>query len=110
MSEPEIRWIQRFNSFTKAFSQLEEAVVLSRQRALSKLEQQGVIQAFEYTHEMAWKTLKDFLQERGVQHIYGSKDATREAFKAGLIENGQVWMESLDGYDPKSQPDISRIQ
>jgi nucleotidyltransferase substrate binding protein (TIGR01987 family) len=92
MNQSERRWVRRFNNFVKAFAQLEEAVKLSRQRELSKLEQQGLIQAFEYTHELAWKTMKDFLEERGVQNIYGSRDATREAFKAGLIENGEVWM------------------
>jgi nucleotidyltransferase substrate binding protein (TIGR01987 family) len=89
MKTQDIRWIQRFNHFKKAFSQLKEAVELSEQRPLSKLEQQGLIQAFEYTHELAWKTLKDFLEERGVQNLYGSKDATRAAFKCGLIEHIQ---------------------
>ncbi|MCL6535467.1 MAG: nucleotidyltransferase substrate binding protein [Armatimonadetes bacterium] len=95
MNQSERRWVRRFNNFVKAFAQLEEAVKLSRQRELSKLEQQGLIQAFEYTHELAWKTMKDFLEERGVQNIYGSRDATREAFKAGLIDNGEVWMEMI---------------
>lgn len=95
MNQSERRWVRRFNNFVKAFAQLEEAVKLSRQRELSKLEQQGLIQAFEYTHELAWRTMRDFLRERGVQNLYGSKDATREAFKAGLIENGEVWMEMI---------------
>ena len=96
MSNLDIRWIQRFNHFSKAFAQLKEAVELSKQRALSKLEEQGLIQAFEYTHEMAWNTLKDFLEERGVQNLYGSKDATREAFKRGLIGNGEAWMSMIE--------------
>jgi nucleotidyltransferase substrate binding protein (TIGR01987 family) len=95
MNQSERRWVRRFNNFVKAFAQLEEAVKLSRQRELSKLEQQGLIQAFEYTHELAWRTVRDFLRERGVQNLYGSKDATREAFKAGLIDNGEVWMEMI---------------
>jgi nucleotidyltransferase substrate binding protein (TIGR01987 family) len=95
MNQQDARWVRRFNNFAKAFAQLREAVELSRQRELSKLEQQGLIQAFEYTHELAWKTMKDFLEERGRQNIYGSKDATREAYKAGLINNGEVWMEMV---------------
>ena len=91
----DIRWIQRFNNFKKAFSQLEEAEKLAQQRPLSKLEEQGCIQAFEYTHELAWKTLKDFLENRGVQNLYGSKDTTRAAFKTGLIGNGDIWMDML---------------
>ncbi len=95
MATPDIRWIQRFNHFTKALSQLQEAVSLAQERPLSKLEEQGLIQAFEFTHELAWNTLKDFLEERGVQNLYGSRDATREAFKTGLIENGEAWMNMI---------------
>jgi nucleotidyltransferase substrate binding protein (TIGR01987 family) len=92
MTAPDIRWIQRFNHFSKALSQLKEAVALAQKRPLSKLEEQGLIRAFEFTHELAWNTLKDFLEDRGVQDLYGSRDATRQAFKTGLIENGEPWM------------------
>lgn len=95
MTNQDVRWRQRFNHFIKGLAQLQEAVALSHQRPLSKLEAQGLIQAFEFTHELAWKTLKDFLEERGVQDLYGSKDTTRGAFKAGLIENGEVWMNMI---------------
>ncbi len=95
MSTQDIRWIQRLNNFNKALSQLKEAVTLAQQRPLSKLEEQGLIQAFEFTHELAWNTLKDFLENRGVLDLYGSKDVTRAAFKAGLIENGEAWMEMI---------------
>lgn len=88
MNAQDVRWIQRYNNFTKALQQLKEAVLLAQKRPLTKLEQQGLIQAFEFTHELAWNILKDFLENRGVQNLYGSKDATRAAFKAGLIENG----------------------
>jgi nucleotidyltransferase substrate binding protein (TIGR01987 family) len=92
MATPDIRWIQRFNHYNKALSQLKEGVALAQKRPLSKLEEQGLIQAFEFTHELAWNTLKDFLEDRGVRDLYGSRDATREAFKTGLIENGEAWM------------------
>ena len=95
MSELDIRWIQRFNHFTHAFSQSRKAVDLAQQRPLSELEEQGLIQAFEYTHELAWKTLKDFLESRGVSNLYGSKDTTREAFKQGLLGNGETWMDMI---------------
>jgi nucleotidyltransferase substrate binding protein (TIGR01987 family) len=95
MSVKDIRWIQRFNNFTKAYSQVKDAVLLARQRELTKLEAQGLIQAFEFTHELAWNTLKDFLVHHGVLNLYGSKDTTRAAFKAGLIQNGEVWMDMI---------------
>ena len=84
----DIRWKQRFNSFKKAFDQLERGVILSKERTLNELEEQGMIQAFEYTHELAWKTLKDFLEEKGNNELFGSKDTTRLAFKLEIIDNG----------------------
>lgn len=57
MENKDIRWIQRFSNYKKALSQLKEAVDLLSIRELSRLEKQGLIQAFEYTHELAWKTL-----------------------------------------------------
>lgn len=91
----DVRWIQRYKHFIQAFDQLDHAVKLAGQRPLSELEEQGLIQAFEYTHELAWNTLKDFLENMGVQPLYGSKDTTREAFKRGLIEDGEVWMDMI---------------
>lgn len=88
----DIRWQQRFANYKKALVELKEAVELSKQRPLSKLEKQGVIQAFEFTHELAWNVLKDYLQDQGNQNIKGSKDATREAFKVQLITEGELWM------------------
>ena len=95
MSGQEIRWVQRANHFDKALSQLEEAVELAGRRQLSRLEAQGLIQGFEYTHELAWNTLKDFLEARGVRDLYGSRDTSRAAFRTGLIENSDRWMEMI---------------
>ncbi|MBE94404.1 nucleotidyltransferase substrate binding protein [Marinobacter sp.] len=95
MSEHDVRWIQRFNNFRKAFQQLDEAVALGRSRELSKLEKQGVIQAFEYTYELAWNLLRDYLRWQGNAQLAGSRDTIREAFSAGLIEKGETWMQML---------------
>jgi len=95
MDDADIRWIQRFNNYRKAFSCLEEAVCLAKERRLSELEEQGLIQAFEFTHELAWNTMKDFLENHGSGTFFGSKDTTREAFKRGLIENGEAWMSMI---------------
>jgi len=88
----DIRWIQRFSNYKKAFEQLKSAVELAEDRGLSNLEKQGLVQAFEFTHELGWKTLKDFLESRGVIGLIGSKDVSREAFKTGLIIDGEAWM------------------
>ena len=94
MKHQNIRWTQRADSFRKAFSRLKEAVELARQRKLSDLEAQGLIQGFVYTHELAWNTLKDFLQAQDFK-LYGLRDTTRAAFKEGIIENGEAWMEMI---------------
>jgi nucleotidyltransferase substrate binding protein (TIGR01987 family) len=96
MTQPtDIRWQQRFANFRKALARLTEAVELHRQRPLSDLERQGLIQAFESTHELAWKTLKDFAEFLGTTGLMGSRDTTRTAFKMGLIEDGENWMEMI---------------
>ena len=92
MTPTDVRWQQRFSNFRRALAQLAEAVDLSRVRELSRLERQGVIQSFEFTHELAWNVLKDYLQDQGNPDIKGSKDATRAAFKVQLITDGEAWM------------------
>ncbi len=77
MSDLDIRWKQRFSSYQRALAQLTKFI---EKGELNELEQQGLIQAFEYTHELAWKLLKSFLEARGIQDLYGSKDSTRSAF------------------------------
>lgn len=102
MNAQDIRWQQRFANYKKAVRQLQGAVELSGQRELSPLEKQGVIQAFEFTHELAWNVLKDYLQDQGNQNIKGSKDATREAFKVELIADGEQWMAMIQSRNVSS--------
>jgi nucleotidyltransferase substrate binding protein (TIGR01987 family) len=94
-TQEDIRWKQRFSNFKKAFAQLMKAVRLNEERPLSDLEQQGLIQAFEFTHELAWNVLKDYFEYQGNTSLAGSRDATREAFKMNLIEDGEGWMEMI---------------
>ena len=95
MTGQDVRWCQRSSNYRRALARLGEAVDLSGQRTLSDLERQGLIQAFEFTHELSWKTLKDFLASRGIEELYGSRDTTREAFAQGLITDGEAWMEMI---------------
>lgn len=89
------RWQQRLINYEKALLQLAEAVTLSSKRALSNLEKQGLIQAFEFTHELAWNVMKDYFINQGNTRITGSRDAVREAFAQGLIDDGETWMEMI---------------
>ncbi len=91
MSE-DIRWKQRFSNFKKALSQLQKFI---NKGELSELEEQGLIKAFEYTYELAWNTIKDFLEFSGQSDIYGSRDAIRKGFQLGIIKDGNGWMDML---------------
>ncbi len=95
MPKQDVRWQQRLQNFSTALRQLESAVSLAKTRKLSDLEKQGTIQAFEYTHELAWNVIKDYFEYQGNTFITGSRDATREAFQKSLIEGGDVWMEMI---------------
>jgi nucleotidyltransferase substrate binding protein (TIGR01987 family) len=102
MEELEFRWKQRFHNFGKAFLLLEEAVLLGYERELSKLEEQGLIQRFEFTHELAWNMLKDYFEYQGNNSMTGSRDATREAFQTGLILDGEGWMDMIKSRNQSS--------
>ena len=91
----DIRWRQCFDNYQRALQTLSRAVALSAERPLSELEQQGLIQVFEFTHELAWNMLKDFLEAQGIAGLIGSRDAIRTAFKNGLFQEGETWMEMI---------------
>lgn len=108
MGNQDIRWKQRFKNYEKAFRKLEEAVLRiktdffedgeideNKFKAGDDIIKEGLIQRFEYTHELAWNVMKDFLMESGAPEIYGSKDAIREAYNVGLIANGKMWMDMV---------------
>lgn len=91
----DVRWKQRYENYGKALRQLESAI-LGYANDDRELIRAGIIQYFEFTHELAWKVMKDFLEFEGFTGIVGSRSATREAFNKGLIHDGQVWMDMLE--------------
>jgi nucleotidyltransferase substrate binding protein (TIGR01987 family) len=113
MSEPDIRWRQRLTNYRRALSQLQKFIDRGQ---LNELEQQGLIKAFEFTHELAWNVLKDYLQYQGNNAIHGSRDATREAFELGLLQDGDRWMgmiksrnQSAHTYNKETADEISGL-
>ncbi|MFZ5519006.1 MAG: nucleotidyltransferase substrate binding protein [Candidatus Zhuqueibacterota bacterium] len=92
MNAEDTRWIQRYKHFEKALSQLKKFI---EKGELNDLEKQGLIQAFEYTYELAWNTMKDYFEDQGETGIYGSRDAFRLAFRRGLIGDGKTWMNMI---------------
>ncbi len=92
MTNQDIRWKQRLANYKKALAQLRKFI---EKGELNELEEQGIIQAFEYTYELAWNVIRDYLREQGNQNIHGSRDAIREAFNLELISDGEGWMDML---------------
>lgn len=88
----EIRWKQRFENFQRAFSLFESAILGA---APSKLEKEGIIQRFEYTFELGWKTLRDYMRYGGIETEM-PREVVKEAFANGLIADGQVWIDMLE--------------
>ncbi len=92
----DVRWKQRFNNFKLALEQLKDTVNLFNKRELSLIEKQGLIQAFEFTHELSWNVLKDYLEYQGNFNIKGSRDASKKGFEYNLINDGEVWMQMIE--------------
>ncbi len=108
--EQDKRWEQRFSNFVKALHKLSQAVEYIMDNLLDKGEpiddsasgfvldemiKEGLIQRFEYTHELAWNVMKDYATFQGNNNVGGSRDATREAFQLKLFSEGKVWMDMI---------------
>jgi len=87
----EDRWKQRFQNFEKAFKKLHQAVDLGE---YSELERAGLIQTFEFTFELAWKTLKDILEFEGFE-VKSPRETIKQAFQTGYIKDGEGWLDVL---------------
>jgi nucleotidyltransferase substrate binding protein (TIGR01987 family) len=94
MENPDIRWKQRFRNYSKALSQLTKFV--DKGKDLNELEEQGLIQSFEYNFELSWNLIKDYYEYQGVTEIQGSRDAFRMAYNRGLIQEGESWIKMID--------------
>jgi len=92
--EQDIRWFQRFENYKKAFNTLSADVELATERELSDIEKRGLIQAFEYTYELAWNVIRDFYLSVGEGNIHGSRDAFTMAFNKGLV-NSEVLVQTI---------------
>ncbi len=106
----DIRWKQRFSNYLKAIEKMEESVSYinsnyknfglktefeEADQIVFELIQEGLIQRFGYTHELAWNVMKDYAEYQGNSSLGGSRDSTREAFKLQLISDGDTWMDMI---------------
>lgn len=116
--DEDIRWAQRFSNYVKALDKLRQSVEYINHNLIDKDDEpiededagnvldemikEGLIQRFEYTHELAWNVMKDYAEYQGNSNVGGSRDATREAFQLNLITNGQVWMDMISSRNKTS--------
>ncbi|MDR0307792.1 MAG: nucleotidyltransferase substrate binding protein [Chitinispirillales bacterium] len=116
MALPEKRWIQRFDNYLSVLQHLESFVAIQDTRPLSVAEEFAIIKAFELVYECAWNVLKDYLLEKGYVEIHGSRDAVRNAFRVGLIDDGEIWFDMIKNrnttahaYDEETAQNVSFV-
>jgi nucleotidyltransferase substrate binding protein (TIGR01987 family) len=87
-----LRWKQRYQNYEKAYARLSEGILLDN---YDSLQEAGLIQTFEFTFELGWKTLKDYLELLGFDAV-SPRDVIKQAFQAGYISDGHLWLDALD--------------
>jgi nucleotidyltransferase substrate binding protein (TIGR01987 family) len=92
MSDKEYKWKQRLNNFGEAIEKLQAAEI---KKDLTFIEIAGVIKIYEFTFELAWKTIRDYLDEKNVDIIF-PRDVIKAAFHYELINDGEIWMDMLE--------------
>ena len=98
----DIRWKQRFENYDKALGRLNEALTAVGKEPGNHLYEMATIQAFEFTIELGWKLLKDYLQFQGVKEMPLPREIVRQAFQAQLVTDGQTWIEMLEARNKTS--------
>jgi len=113
MESKDIRWQQRFANFEKALHHLEVALQIKNPDMVQKA---GIIQFFEMSYELAWNTIKDYMEEQGFTEVNSPRTAIKKAFETGLIVNGHDWMNLLldrnltaHTYDEAKATEVERL-
>ena len=95
MENQDVRWKQRFENYQNAFFSLKEAID-QHKNTKDELIKAGIIQRFEFSHELSWNVMKDFLVYEGINDVIGARSAVRQALNKGLITNGELWMKMIE--------------
>ena len=98
----ELRWKQRFQNFEKAYNTFYRILNDSEYDPNDEVVQMALVKSFEFTYELAWNTMKDYLENEGYDDVNNSKKAIRTAFQAELINNPEIWMEMVQKRNPTS--------
>lgn len=96
-----IRWVQRFENFEKASTNLNETIECIKQNGINKIYTMALIQAYEIVFELAWKTMKDYLQFNGII-TDTPRETIKEAFSKNIISDGQIWIEMMEARNKTS--------
>ena len=94
-AQSDIRWKQRFDNLQRAYQRLRWALEIHQQDPDNDLIRMAVIKAYEFTFELSWKTLKDFLAYNGIDAKL-PREVLKQAFATGLVIDGQLWIDMLE--------------
>jgi nucleotidyltransferase substrate binding protein (TIGR01987 family) len=113
MSDEDVRWKQRFQNFQKSLNYLEDALDIIEPDIIQKA---GIIQFFEMTFELAWHTMKDYLEGQGFLNLNSPRDAIKKAFEIELITGGHLWLKALEDrnltshtYDEETAAEVENL-
>lgn len=113
MAKHDIRWKQRFQNFEKALNHLEDAMKIAEPDVIQRA---GLIQFFEMSFELAWNTMKDYLEEQGFADVITPRETIKKAFEIALISDGHRWLKLLEDrnltshtYDEKTAVEVERL-
>ncbi len=96
MKDEDVRWKQRFQNFEKAFNRLENALSFHLKEPKNELYQMALVQSFEFTFELGWKTLKDYLSYSGIKKISLPREVIKQGFHHDIISDGQTWIDMME--------------
>lgn len=91
----DIRWKQRFNNFDNAYATFCRVVKAYEADKTSEITKMALVQSYEFTFELAWKTLKDYLENEGYDEVKNAKQTIRQAFQAEILHNPEEWMDAI---------------
>ncbi len=108
----EQRWLQRFENLEKAYAQLAAACAV---KSYSNLELAGLVQTFQFTFELSWKTLKDLLFYEGYA-VDSPREVLRQSFSMGIVPDVDRWLQALESrnrltrtYNPKTASEAQKL-
>ena len=89
----DIRWKQRYQNLKKSYTNLSKALALKEPDIFQRA---GLIHFFSMTFELAWKTMKDFLEDQGFTDVTTPRSAIKKSFEVELLQDGKTWLECLE--------------